>query len=128
MHTVYAMFLAGLQELSHRTTRFLRPEAKLGRNAVSRSGRRAAAAALCSSVHGVTTLARAGASDNCSLQVMSFLSLRNYEILIVTVIVIVILPNSLTDQEVDLGRVKCSMASDSNMLTSFVESKSGMFV
>jgi hypothetical protein len=57
---------------------------------------------------------------------MSFLFLRNYEILIV--IVIVILPNSLTDQEVDLGRVKCSMASGSNMLTSFVESKNGMFV
>jgi hypothetical protein len=59
---------------------------------------------------------------------MSFLFLRNYEILIVTVIVIVILPNLLTDQEVDSGRVKCSMASDSNMLTWFVESTNGMFV
>ena len=59
---------------------------------------------------------------------MSFLFLRNYGILIVTVIVIVILPNLLTDQEVDSGRVKCSMASDSNMLTSFVESTNGMFV
>jgi hypothetical protein len=54
--------------------------------------------------------------------------LRNYETLIVTVIVIVILPNSLTDQEVDSGRVKCSMVSGSNMLASFVKSKSGMFV
>ena len=53
-----------------------------------------------------------------------FSFLRNYEILII----IVILPNPLTEQKADLGRVKWSMASDGNMLTSFVRSKSGMFV
>jgi hypothetical protein len=70
VYTVYAMFLARLPELPHRTARFLGLEGKLGRDAVSRSGPRAATAALCSSVHGVAPLARAGASDSCCLQMM----------------------------------------------------------
>jgi hypothetical protein len=59
VHTVHAMFLARLQELSHRTARFFLGllEEKLGGNALSGSGPRAAAAALRKPVHGVATLA-----------------------------------------------------------------------
>jgi hypothetical protein len=72
VHTVHAMFLARLQELSHRTARFFLGllEEKLGGNALSGSGPRAAAAALRKPVHGVATLARAGASYACCLQMI----------------------------------------------------------
>jgi len=128
MHTVYAMFLARLQELSHRTARSFPGllEEKLGRNALSGSGPRAAAAALRKPVHGVATLARAGASYTRGLQMMMisfFFSLFvNDTLRYPEILTIMIIPDTTAEQKAVLGKMKCfsSIWDDST----FVQTKS----